>query len=139
MNTIKKHKGGRKPKKHPSIYRYAFRLNEQENLKFLKMFKASGMNTKAKFIVSVLFEKEIKTVKLDWGTMEFHALLTHLFSQFRSVALNYNQVVKILHQNFTAPKAEFFLKKLEKQTIELKTISEKILRLTEDLKEHIRK
>ena len=41
-----------------------FRLDDEDNSKFLSLFEASGVDNKAKFITSVLFSKEIKTVKL---------------------------------------------------------------------------
>ena len=59
----KRSKGGRKPKINPCNHRYVFRLDDEDNSKFLSLFEASGVDNKAKFITSVLFSKEIKTVK----------------------------------------------------------------------------
>ena len=58
----KRNKGGRNPKKDPSIHRYVFRLTDLENAKFLSLFEISGADNKAQFITSVLFEKQIKTI-----------------------------------------------------------------------------
>src|SRR5690606_18874792 len=101
----KKNKGGRKPKLNPAQNRYMFRLTDEENAKFLALFDQSGMDNKAKFIVSLLFGKEMKTVKIDKGTVDFYMRLTSFHSQFRSVGVNYNQIVKMLYRNFSEKKA----------------------------------
>ena len=124
-----RNKGGRKPKTDPCVHRYVFRLNDEDNSKFLSLFEVSGMDNKAKFITSVLFSKEIKTVKIDKGTVDFYMRLTSFYSQFRAVGVNYNQVVKLLYTHFTEKKAAAFLYKLEKQTAELSVLCRKIIEL----------
>ncbi|KIC61441.1 conjugal transfer protein MobA [Chryseobacterium taiwanense] len=127
-----RNKGGRKPKLDPSIHRYVFRLNDDENNKFLSLFEASGMDNKARFITSVLFSKEIKTVKIDKGSVDFYMRLTSFYSQFRAVGVNYNQVVKLLYTHFTEKKAAAFLYRLEKQTVELTILCRKIIELANE-------
>lgn len=123
-------KGGRKPKLNPAQNRYMFRLTDEENARFLAMFEKSGLHTKAKFITSVLFGKEIKTVKVDKVTMNYYMRLTNFHSQFRSIGVNYNQIVKMLYRNFSERKAAAYLYKLEKQTVELVILCQKIIALT---------
>ena len=127
-----RNKGGRKPKIDPSIHRYVFRLNDDENNKFLSLFEASGIDNKARFITSVLFSKEIKTVKIDKGSVDFYMRLTSFYSQFRAVGVNYNQVVKLLYTHFTEKKAAAFLYRLEKQTVELTILCREIIELTNE-------
>lgn len=86
-NNKKQHKGGRTPKTDPSIHRHVFRLTDEENAKLLSLFEASGMPNKAKFIIFLLFNKEIKSVKIDKGTVDFYMRLTSFYSQFRSSEL----------------------------------------------------
>ena len=57
-----------------------------------------------------------------------------MFAQFRAVGVNYNQVVKQLHSNFTQKKALALLYKLEKGTIELTETGKKIAELSEEFK-----
>ncbi|MEA1849940.1 conjugal transfer protein MobA [Chryseobacterium sp. MHB01] len=128
----KQNKGGRTPKTNPSIHRHVFRLTDEENAKFLSLFEASGMTNKAKFIISLLFNKEMKSVKIDKGTIDFYMRLTSFHSQFRSVGVNYNQIVKLLYKNFSEKKAAAFLYKLEKQTAEMAMLCQKIIQLTEE-------
>ena len=131
----KQNKGGRKPKDNPSTLRHVFRLTEEENAKLLSIFEASGMTNKAKFIISVLFEREIKTVKIDKATLDFYMRLTSYHSQFRSIGVNYNQIVKLLYRNFSEKKAAAYLYKLEKQTAEMAALCQKIVQLSNEFKE----
>ncbi|CAA9197685.1 conjugal transfer protein MobA [Flavobacterium sp. NPDC079362] len=131
----KQNKGGRKPKDNPSTHRHVFRLTEQENAKLLSVFEASGMTNKAKFIIAVLFEREIKTVKIDKATLDFYMRLTSYHSQFRSIGVNYNQIVKLLYRNFSEKKAAAYLYKLEKQTAEMAALCQKIVQLSNEFKE----
>ncbi len=126
---------GRKPKENPRAFRYVFRLDEKENAEFLQQFDASGLSVKADFIRAVLFEREVKVVQIDKSKMDFYMRLTSFHSQFRSVGVNYNQIVKVLHNTFTEKKALFLLSKLEKYTIELIAISKDITRLTQEFEE----
>lgn len=128
----KRNKAGRKPKSNPSIHRHVFRLTEQENAQLLSLFEASGMTSKVKFIISRLFGKEIKTIKIDKGTVDFYMRLTTFHSQFRSLGVNYNQIVKLLYRHFSEKKAAAFLFKLEKQTAEMAILCQKIIQLIDE-------
>lgn len=124
------HKGGRKPKINKAIHRYVFRLTDEENAKFLSLFEQSGLDNKAKFIVALLFERKINTVKLDKGAIDYCIKLSQFFGQFRAIGVNYNQIVKILHTHFGDKKTVFYMGNLEKQTIELAIICREILTLS---------
>ncbi|SZD73242.1 Uncharacterised protein [Candidatus Ornithobacterium hominis] len=52
---------GRPEKLNPRKHRYVFRLNEEENAKFLSLFEQSGLKVKSHFITSVLFSRKITT------------------------------------------------------------------------------
>ncbi|MVZ63744.1 conjugal transfer protein MobA [Sphingobacterium humi] len=129
----KKHnKGGRNPKANPAIHRYVFRLTDEENAKFLSLFEASGADNKAQFVTSLLFQKTIKSVKVDMAAMDYYTRLTAFFGQFRAIGVNYNQVVKILYRHFSEKKAAAYLFKLEKQTVELAKLCRDIMELTKE-------
>ncbi|MCD9855760.1 hypothetical protein LUD75_13635 [Epilithonimonas sp. JDS] len=125
-------KTGRRPKADPAKIRYTISFNEVEHSRFLDLFDQSGMNVKAHFITSCIFERTIKTIKVDKGTMDFYMRLTSFHSQFRAVGVNYNQMVKLLYTNFSEKKAAAILYKLEKQTIEMAAIFKKVMQLTEE-------
>ena len=125
-------KTGRKPKNDPAVNRYSINLNAEDNAKFLALFDQSGMKVKAHFITACIFQKTVKTVKIDMDAIEYHAGLTKFFGQFRGIATNYNQIVKLLNANFSDKKASAYLFKLEKETKEMKELLQKVLILTEE-------
>ncbi|WP_367331113.1 conjugal transfer protein MobA [Sphingobacterium multivorum] len=129
------HKGGRKPKIDKATHRYVFRLTEAENASFLSLFEQSGLDNKAKFIVSLLFERRINSVIIDKGAVDYCTKLTQLFSQFRAIGVNYNQIVRILHTHFGDKKTVFYIGKLEEQTRELAAICREILLLSRKFEE----
>lgn len=136
----KKHKGGRHLKDDPATFRYSISLTAVENAKFLTLFEQSGMNVMAHFITACIFQKTITTVKIDKAAMDYHWKLTGLFAQFRAIGVNYNQVVKMLYNNFTEKKAAAALYKLENQTIELAMLGQKIIELTTEFEaKHLNK
>ena len=128
----KQKKTGRRPKTDPAKIRYSISFNEVEHSRFLELFDKSGMNVKAHFITSCIFGKTVKTIKLDKGTVDFYMRLTSFHSQFRAVGVNYNQVVKMLYNNFSEKKAAAFLYKLEKNTLKMVEIFKKVIEITEE-------
>lgn len=131
-NNRKHNKGGRPEKANPSIHRYVFRLTDEENARFLTLFEASGANNKAQYVTSLLFERTIKSVKIDASAMDYYTRLTALYGQFRGIAVNYNQIVRILHRNFSEKKAAAYLLKLEKHTAELSKLCGEMIQLTKE-------
>ena len=125
-------KTGRRLKEDPAKFRYTISFNQEEHNRFLALFDQSGMLVKAHFITSCIFEKTIKTIKIDKGTVDFYMRLTSFHSQFRSVGVNYNQIVKLLYKNFSEKKASAYLYKLEKQTIEMVVLCQNIIQLMEE-------
>lgn len=134
-NSQQLRKEGRPRKNDPAIHRYSISLNAQENTRFLSLFEQSGMKVMAHFITACLFQKTIKTVKVDKASMDYYMRLTTLYGQFRSVGVNYNQVVKVLYRNFSEKKAAAYLFKLEKQTVEMVALCQKIIQLTAEFEE----
>ncbi|MCT1524736.1 conjugal transfer protein MobA [Sphingobacterium hotanense] len=133
-------KGGRPLKNDPAKIRYTISFNEEEHARFLDLFEKSGMQVKAHFITSCIFDKTIKSVKMDKGTIDFYMRLTSFHSQFRSIGVNYNQVVKLLYKNFSEKKAAAYLYKLEKQTVEMVELFKEVVQITAEFdKKHLKK
>ena len=133
-------KTGRRPKEDPATIRYTISFNEQEHARFLALFDKSGMQVKAHFITSCIFDKTIKTIQIDKGTVDFYMRLTSFHSQFRSIGVNYNQIVKLLYKNFSEKKAAAFMYKLEKQTAEMAMLCQKIIQISEEFDaKHLKK
>ena len=118
---------GRKPKTDPAVYRYVVRLNSEENVKFDIQFQKSGLRERSKFIKAMIFGKEIKVVRIDKATMDYH--------QFQAIGNNYNQTVKAIKNNFGEKRAYALLRNLEKTTIDLVVLSKRIIMLTHEFEE----
>lgn len=127
-------KGGRPPKNDPAKHRLTVNLTDTQHAGFLAMFEQSGVNSLSAFISARIFGDEFRVVKTDASAVEFTAKLTALHSQFRSVGVNYNQIVKELHSNFGEKKALALLYKLEKATVELAGIGREVMQLCEQFK-----
>lgn len=130
----KRGKGGRPPKNDPAKHRLTVNLTDTQHAGFLAMFEQSGINSLSAFICARIFGDEFRVVKTDASAVEFTAKLTALHSQFRSVGVNYNQIVKELHSNFGEKKALALLYKLEKATVELAGIGREVMQLCEQFK-----
>ncbi|MEC4095003.1 plasmid mobilization protein [Myroides odoratimimus] len=135
MQTTSKNKGGRKLKSNPKKYRHVFRLTESEDQRLLALFKSSGMTSKASFLVSMLLQRQVKTVKVDVAALQYHATLTKLFNQFRAVGVNYNQIIKLCNQYFTEDRAKRSILKLEEYTKDLSKLCYYIIKLTKEFEE----
>ena len=133
-NSPKRGKGGRSPKNDTASFRYSVNFTAVEHARFLTMFEQSGLQSKAGFIAARVFGNEFRVVKIDRSAMEYVTKLSSFYAQFRSVGVNYNQVVKELHSNFSEKKALALLYKLEKITIELVETGKKIMELSEEFK-----
>lgn len=130
----KRGKGGRPSKNDPAKRRLTVNLTDTLYAEFLSLFEQSGVQSLSGFIAARIFGDEFRVVKTDASAAEFTAKLTALHSQFRSVGVNYNQIVKELHSNFGEKKALALLYKLEKATIELAGIGHQVMQLCEQFK-----
>lgn len=130
----KRGNGGRPPKNDPAKHRLTVNLTDTQHARFLAMFEQSGVSSLSAFISARIFGDEFRVVKTDASAVEFTAKLTALHSQFRSVGVNYNQIVKELHSNFGEKKALALLYKLEKATVELAGIGREVMQLCEQFK-----
>ena len=123
---------GRKSKSDPAVYRYGIKFNSRENAQFELSFQKSGMAYRARFIKSVLLNKEIKVVRIDKAAMDYYVRLTNFYHQFQAVGNNYNQAVKAIKTNFGEKRAMALLYKLEKLSIELMLVCKKVMALTQE-------
>jgi hypothetical protein len=134
-SDLKKNKGGRRPLVDPAKNRHVFYLNDADELRFQALYNQSKAKHKSEFITSCIFEKPIKVVEIDKARTDYYMRLTTFFDQFRAIGHNYNQVIKLLHSNFTEKKALAFLYKLEKATIELASLNKKVIELTHEFEQ----
>ena len=114
-------------------YTHSFRLSEEDNSLFLKLYVGSGIINKTKFICTLLFNREIKVVKIDKNSLDYCALLTDFYNQYRAIGVNYNQIVHKINASLSSNNADYYIGILKKYTIELIEVSENIYRLSKKL------
>jgi len=134
MEKTEKKKRGRKPTANPKSNRLMFRLNSEDNKRFLEMYKCSGKPSYSAFIADCVLNKFLKIIEINKSAIDFVILLSSFFAQFRATGVNYNQVIRTLKTNFQEKTALALLYKLEKTTIELVVTNQKIIDITASLR-----
>ena len=78
---------GKKPRT-PS-YKYSFRLNEEQNIRFNELLsKAGSEHNRSRFIVKRIFSEEFVVVKRDPAKVQFIARLNDFYFQFQKLGNN---------------------------------------------------
>ena len=111
-------------------YKYSFRLNEEQNIRFNELLcKAGSEHNRSRFIVKRIFGEVFVVVRRDPSTVQFVTRLNDFYFQFQRVAQNYNQVVKAINAHFSNVAIPHQIAVLEQRTRELKALSIEILNL----------
>ena len=83
----------RKPRT-PS-YKYSFRLNEEQHIRFNELLCKAGLeHNRSRFIVKRIFAEEFVVIRRDPSKVQFIARLNDFYFQFQKLGNNYNQIVK---------------------------------------------
>ena len=130
---------GRKPKLDPTAFRCTVNFNAHEQAQLLAMHERSGVESMASFIKMQFFGKPFKVFTVDENTRVFIDRLSALNSQYRTIGVSYDMVVKTLRENFTEKKAMTALYKLEQLTIELAKVNCEIVALANKFDEKRKK
>ena len=115
--------------------RVSVNFTAMEFAEFLSMKETAGVQSQSAFIKARIFNETFRVIKVDRSLLDYYQKLTTLYGQFRSVGVNYNQVVVALKSHFTEKKAFAMLAQLEKLTLELATIGGEIVQLTREFQE----
>ena len=126
-------------KERKASYKYSFRLDEQQNIRFCRMLAEAGLeHNRSRFIVKRIFAEEFVVVRRDPSKVQFVARLNDFYSQFQKLANNYNQIVKAVNSHFSNVAIPHQIAALEQRMRELKAFSIKILNLAKQAKEWLR-
>lgn len=70
-------------------YKYSFRLNEEQNIRFNELLcKAGSEHNRSRFIVKRIFAEEFVVIKRDPSKTQFIARLNEFYFQFQKLANN---------------------------------------------------
>lgn len=119
-------------REHKRLYCHSFKLSEEDNALFLKLFLSSGVHTKTKFIRSILLNRPIKVVAIDKNGLDFCILLTDFYNQYQAIGNNYNQAVRKINNSLSERSANYNISILKNHTMEMVAVSETIFRLSKE-------
>ena len=120
-------------------YKYYFRLNEEQNIRFNELLCKAGLeHNRSRFIVKRIFKEEFVVIKRDPSKTQFVARLNDFYFQFQKLANNYNQIVKAVNAHFSNIAIPKQIAALEQRTRELKALSIEILNLAKRAAEWLR-
>ena len=123
-------------KERKASYKYSFRLDEQQNIRFCRMFAEAGLeHNRSRFIVKRIFNEEFVVVKRDPSKVQFIARLNDFYFQFQKLGNNYNQIVRAVNTHFSHTAIPRQVLLLERRTRELKALSEQVIALSRELYE----
>ena len=130
MDTNRKQTNRNARKPETASYKYSFRLNEEQHIRFNELLtKAGSEHNRSRFIVKRLFAEEFVVVRRDPSKTQFVARLNDFYFQFQKLANNYNQIVKVINAHFSNIAIPHQIAALEQRTRELKAFSIEILNL----------
>ena len=139
MDTNRKQTDMTDKKPRAPSYKYSFRLNEEQNIRFKELLCKSGLeHNRSRYIVKRLFAEEFVVVKRDPSKVQFVARLNDFYFQFQKLGNNYNQIVKVINAHFSNVAIPHQIAALEQRTRELKALSIEILNLAKRAAEWLR-
>lgn len=114
-------------------YKYSFRLNEEQNIRFNRMLSDAGLeHNRSRFIVKRIFAERFDVLKRDPTNVQFLARLNDFYYQFQRIGNNYNQIVKAVNAHFSNVAIPRQIAALEQRTRELKALSIEIRNLAKE-------
>ena len=76
-------------KERKASYKYSFRLDEQQNIRFCRMLAEAGLeHNRSRFIVKRIFGEVFVVVRRDPSKVQFVARLNDFYFQFQKLANN---------------------------------------------------
>ena len=124
----------RKPE--TASYKYSFRLNEEQNIRFNELLCKAGLeHNRSRFIVKRIFAEEFRVVRIDPTLGRYVTRLNQFYEQIQRVGNNYNQIVRAVNTHFSHTAIPRQVLLLERRTRELKALSEQVIALSRELYE----
>ena len=120
---------GRPPKINSTAFRCSVNFTTTEQAQHLTMQEKSGIASLSAFIKMRVFGKPFKVFVVDENTRIFIDKMSSLNAHYRTIAIDYDILLKTLRENFTEKKAMAVLAKLERQTIEFVKTNREIVAL----------
>lgn len=128
-------KSGRPPKAEPTTFRCSVNFTAVDEAKLPITHGQSGIQSLSAFIKMQLFGKTFKVHYIDDNMRIFIDKFSSLQAHYRTISIEYSNLILLIRQNITDKKAMSALYKLEKITIDLIKLNREIVSLPQTFDE----
>ncbi len=106
--------------------------NEKDQQKLIDLFSRSGAKTKSDFVRSQILREDFKVVIVRKEQEDYYHKLNELTAQIHKIGVLYNQAVRSINSYHSVKIAQVLLKKLEIYSLEIRSLLEEAVKLTEE-------
>ncbi len=107
-------------------------LEEKDQQKLIDLFTRSGAKTKSDFVRSQILRDDFKVVIVRKEQEDYYHKLRELTAQIHKIGVLYNQTVRSINSYHSLKIAQVLLNKLEAYSLEIKSLLEEAVKLTEE-------
>ena len=132
MNKETEHGSERKQAEKPRWDNWHVRLpNPKDQQRAIDLFQRSGAETKSDFVRARILGESFKVITVDKSAVEYYRKLSDLTAQIHKIGVLYNQAVRAINSYHSVKTAQIMLEKLEKLSLQIITLQQKTIQLTE--------
>ena len=132
MNKDTEHHSERKKAEKPRWDNWHVRLpNPKDQQRAIDLFHKSGAETKSDFVRGRILGESFKVITVDKSAVEYYRKLSELMAQIHKIGVLYNQTVRAINSYHSVKTAQLLLEKLENLSLQIITLQQKTIQLTE--------
>ena len=132
MNKDTEYGSERKTAEKPRWDNWHVRLpNPKDQQRAIDLFQRSGAQTKSDFVRARILGESFKVITVDKSAVEYYRKLSDLTAQIHKIGVLYNQAVRAINSYHSVKTAQIMLEKLEKLSLQIITLQQKTIQLTE--------
>ena len=132
MNKKEEHRSEQKVAEKPRWDNWHVRLpNPKDQQRAIDLFQRSGAETKSDFVRGRILGESFKVITVDKSAVEYYRKLSELTAQIHKIGVLYNQTVRAINSYHSVKTAQLLLEKLENLSLQIITLQQKTIQLTE--------
>ena len=132
MDTERERRSERKRAEKPRWDNWHVRLpNPKDQQRAIDLFHKSGAETKSDFVRGRILGESFKVITVDKSAVEYYRKLSELMAQIHKIGVLYNQTVRAINSYHSVKTAQLLLEKLENLSLQIITLQQKTIQLTE--------
>ncbi|EEN82065.1 hypothetical protein M573_108033 [Prevotella intermedia ZT] len=132
MDKERERRSERKRAEKPRWDNWHVRLpNPKDQQRAIDLFHKSGAETKSDFVRGRILGESFKVITVDKSAVEYYRKLSELMAQIHKIGVLYNQTVRAINSYHSVKTAQLLLEKLENLSLQIITLQQKTIQLTE--------